>query len=388
MFMTILRSQRLPFCVGVRSFPFILAVALLSATFADDPTDKERGKVSSSSPSSLFAPANETQITYQVRQIVRLEGITSGSKLAKMWISIPGDEPGQKILDFSVASTPGEWTIVEDAERRGKFLRVDVANPTAESIDVEVAFIVKRNPIYVAIDHQQVGPLSDGLKKMLAENLALDSPHMEVTKAIKEIADQACGSESNIATQAMLLLGYVAKTVDHYSYSSDPDMPSCGIGDNATCMKQGGGCCTDLNSLFISLARARGIPARLQMGYRLQEKNGGKLVDPGYRCWVEYFVPGYGWISADVVEADTPGGLGPERWLSGLTARRLWLNTGREFQLAEVQSVDRVNHMSIAYAEIDGKPARLIPEGTDKPQITRKVLFTELASPTPDSGTR
>ncbi len=59
------------------------------------------------------------------------------------------------------------------------------------------------------------------------------------------------------------------------------------------------------------------------MGYRLQDKNRGKQVDPGYRCWVEYFVPGFGWVSADVVEADTPGGLGHERWMSGLTSRRL-----------------------------------------------------------------
>lgn len=155
-------------------------------------------------------------------------------------------------------------------------------------------------------------------------------------------------------------------------------MPKCGIGDAGNCLAQGGGCCTDLNSLFISLARARGIPARLQMGYRLQEKNVGKWVDPGYRCWVEYFVPGYGWISADVVEADTPGGLGPERWQTGLTARRLWLNSGREFRFEGLPAETRINHMSIAYAEIDGKPARLLPTGDLKPQITRQVRFEQI----------
>ena len=155
-------------------------------------------------------------------------------------------------------------------------------------------------------------------------------------------------------------------------------MPNCGIGDSALCRKQGGGCCTDLNSLFISLARSRGIPCRLAMGYRLQEKNLGKEVDPGYRCWVEYFVPGYGWISADVVEGDAPNGLGPDRWFTGLTARRVWLNQGREFSLASDQAVKRVNHMSIGYAEVDGKPVRLLPEGKLKTQLTRKVLFTEI----------
>jgi hypothetical protein len=204
---------------------------------------------------------------------------------------------------------------------------------------------------------------------------------MEVSDKIRKMADEVCGGETNLAAQASMLMDHVAKIADHYSYSKDPNMPNCGIGDAATCLAQGGGCCTDLHSLFIALARARGIPARLSMGYRLQEKNIDKLVDPGYRCWVEYFIPNYGWLSADIVEADTPNGLGPVRWSTGLTARRVWLNQGREFKLADDLKVGRVNHMSIAYAEIDGVPARLLPEGDLKPQITRKVQFSELATP-------
>jgi hypothetical protein len=33
--------------------------------------------------------------------------------------------------------------------------------------------------------------------------------------------------------------------------------------------------------------------------------------------------------------------------------------------------------MNIAYAEMDGVPARLLPEGNLNPQITRKVICTE-----------
>jgi hypothetical protein len=113
------------------------------------------------------------------------------------------------------------------------------------------------------------------------------------------------------------------------------------------------------------------------MGYRLQDKNRDKRVDPGYRCWIEYFVPGYGWISADVVEADTPGGLGHERWLFGLTSRRLFLNEGREFRVGVDAKAATVNHMSIGYAEIDGEPVRLLPQGELKPQITRTILYSE-----------
>ena len=326
--------------------------------------------------------AKELPVTYRVRQIVRIDEIPAGAKQFQAWVSIPDDEVNQRVLDFDVVAAPGKWTIVHDAEHRGRFVMVDVKNPSSPSLDVEVEFIVTRKPVLTPVDPAKAGPLTEGMRKALAADLAADAPHMEVTDKILEIADEVCGQETNLATQASMLMDYVAKVADHYSYSKDPNMPKCGIGDAKNCLAQGGGCCTDLHSLFIALARARSIPARLQMGYRLQEKNLGKMVDPGYRCWVEYFVPNFGWVSADIVEADAPNGLGPKRWTVGLTARRVWLNQGREFQLANNLAVERVNHMSIAYAEIDGVPARLLPEGELKPQITRQVMFTEL-SPSP-----
>ena len=327
---------------------------------------------------SVSTPMAEGAVTYRVKQLVSLEEIPKGAKKVRLWVSIPSDEANQKLRDFQVTACPGEWSVVEDKDHRGRFLDITVNRPEVEGIDVEVEFVVTRQPVFVAVDPNKVGPMSESLKRMLAEHLATDAPHMSVTTDIQQRADAACGDDQNIATQAKKLLAYVAATVDHYSISLDPAMPKCGIGDAGACLGQGGGCCTDLNSLFISLARARGIASRLQMGYRLQEKNINQRLDAGYRCWVEYFVPNYGWVSADVVEADRKDGLGPDRWFTGLTARRVWLNQGREFRLADDQTVDRVNHMSLGYAEIDGKPVRLLPVGDIPAQITREVLFTEV----------
>ena len=332
-------------------------------------------------PPATADPSKERPVTYKVHQIVHLDDIKPDAKTVRMWVAIPDDELNQKLLDFNVKSSPGKWSVVHDLENRARFLKVDIQNPKSDAIDVEVEFVVRRAPVYVTVDPKKVGSLSEGLQQAFAEHLVLDAPHMEVSDDILKMADEVCGKETNLATQAALLMDHVAKVADHYSYTKDPKMPKCGIGDAKICLVQGGGCCTDLHSLFIALARARGIPARLSMGYRLQEKNLDKMVDPGYRCWVEYFVPNYGWISADIVEADAPNGLGPARWSKGLTARRIWLNQGRDFKLTEDQAEDRVNHMSIAYAEIDGVPARLLPEGELKPQITRTVQFTELPSP-------
>jgi transglutaminase-like putative cysteine protease len=313
---------------------------------------------------------------YHVRQTVVLNDISKEAEQVRWWISIPDNERNQDLLDISVVSVPGEWSIERDADRGNRFLYVETKAPRSESLQAVVEFTLRRSAVSDRIDPAKVGPITDQHRRIYADELRWDAPHMQVTNDIRAIADEVCGGETNPAAQAAKLLAHVAASADHYS--KDPTKPHCGIGSAVDCMTNAGGCCTDLHSLFISLARARGIPTRLQMGYRLNPKNEGKEYDPGYRCWVEYFLPGNGWVSADIVEADAPEGLGPERWFTGLTEWRLWLNEGREFQLRPKQSGGPVNTMIIGHAEIDGRPARVLPEGDLPAQLSRTIQFTEL----------
>lgn len=327
--------------------------------------------------SSLPAPASALpdEVTYTVRQKVTLGPLEAGrKKRIDWWVSIPGDTRHQELLDISVVSAPGRWEIVREKEHGNRFLYVQVGPTEETSLEAVVDFTLKRRAVETRIDPARVGKITAGNWAFFIDELADDAPHMAVTPEIQKMADEACGDERNIAREARLLLDRVAEVADHYS--KDPTKPSCGVGDATACVKQGGGCCTDLHSLFIAMARARGIPARLQMGYRLLAKNTGKWVDPGYRCWAEYFVPSYGWVPADIVEADAAEGLGKAVWFSGLTVERLWLNQGRELMLPNDPTPAPVNHMSIGYAEIDGEPIRLLPEGELPTQITRQVRFT------------
>lgn len=300
--------------------------------------------------------------------------IPKGAKKMGFWVSIPDDGPAQRVLDLKVTSAPGPWKIVRDKDRACRFLYIDVAKPKTDTVTATVSFTVHRDAVSVKLDPANATALSDEQKALFAEELRLDSPHMEVTPAIRKMVSETCGDEKNPVVLAEKILNFVADTADHYS--KNPNVPNCGLGDAGVCIAKGGGCCTDLHSLFIAMARASGIPARLQMGYRLQAKNAGIEADPGYRCWVEYFIAGSGWVPADIVEADADAAT-RTRWFTGLTERRVHLNEGREFDLPLKRNSARVNHMSIAYAEIDGKPARVLPEGEKKPQIVRKVKYTE-----------
>jgi hypothetical protein len=323
------------------------------------------------------APATVTR-TYKVSQTLKLDDIPEKAKSVRWWITIPDDDRYQEVLDFAVTNAPGKWSIEREAAHGNRFLYLDVAAPGKAALETTVEFTIRRRSTFVDVDPKRVGALTDQQKPMFAADLRKDAPHMEVTEGVAKTANDVCGSETNLAIQAHKLLDYVADFADHYS--KDPTKPKCGIGDAADCIANKGGCCTDIHSLFIALARARGIPARLQMGYRVLEKNVGKTVDPGYRCWPEYFLPGYGWVPADIVEGDANDGLGRARWFSGLTERRIHLDEGRDFMLTPAQSAPgRVNTMILGYAEIDGVPARVLPAGDKLPQLTRTVTFTEIA---------
>lgn len=315
--------------------------------------------------------------TYHVRQTAVLSDVPAGAKNVKWWISIPADDRYQDVLDMTVVSAPGEWKTVREPDRGNRFLYTEIANPAAGKLSATVEFTVRRSSVFFEVDPANVGPITDSHRRLFADELRKDAPHMEATLMVRAMAKKLCGEEANVYTQARLLLDGVADYADHYS--KDPSKPKCGVGDAGDCMTNAGGCCTDLHSLFIALARSRGIPARLQMGYRLNAGNEGREVDPGYRCWAEYFLPGYGWVSADIVEADAPNGLGRARWFTGLTERRLWLNEGREFDLpGRSITAKRVNTMIIGYAEIDGVEARVLPDGDKLAQLSRKITFSEV----------
>lgn len=314
--------------------------------------------------------------TYQVRQTVHLTGIDPDAEHVRWWVSIPDTERHQDLLDLTVIDAPGTWSVKRADEQSGQFLYIEVDQPKAASLDAVIEFTLRRQGVYVDVDPKLVGPLTEKHRQLFADDLQRNAPNMVVTPEIQKIADKVCGEETNPAVQAQALLSHVAKIANHYSY--DSTVPTCGIGNASDCLTNLGGCCTDLHSLFISLARARGIPSRLQMGYRLNSTKEGQTYDPGYRCWVEYFLPGMGWTPADIVEADAPGGLGPDRWFTGLTEWRLWLNQGREFQLNPDQTAGPVNTMIIGYAEIDGVPARVLDHGDDKAQLFREIQFKEL----------
>lgn len=334
------------------------------------------------SGSGLITPDFVETRTVCLTQTVRLADVPEGARTLRLWVPVPSDRSWQRVLDITVDDAPGEWKIVPQAEGRGSFLFVDVADPAPGDHAVVVSCIVERQGVHFPLD--QVESLPDFQSELFGESLDPASPLMLVDENVQRLADAACGAETDIARQAVMLVHKVAEVADHYS--KDPSKPHCGRGSAQDCLVNGGGCCTDLHSLFIAMARARGIAARMQYGYRLLDAKAGSEFDPGYRCWVEYFVPGAGWVPTDIVAADNADDANPYRW-SSLSPYRVWLWEGRSFELTPANASGPVHTMLCAWAEIDGKPVEVLPADDGTPsRLTRMVAFEVLSHQRPDGA--
>lgn len=316
------------------------------------------------------APRVVDSRTIQLEQTVTVRDVSPEAKLLKMWVPIPSDTSWQRVLELSVVDAPKGWKLVTQADGRGDFLYAEAAGPFSGPVSVTVRCRVVREGVVASLEHA-TGPVDPAL---FASALDTAAPLMATDAQIARMAAEACGQERDIARQAALLMKAVAERADHYS--KDATKPHCGRGSAQDCLEHGGGCCTDLHSLFIALARERGIPARLQYGYRVLDSKAGSSYDPGYRCWIEVFVPGSGWVPTDIVAADGASDAGGPQ-VGSLSATRVWLWEGRSFELSPPAAQGRIDTMICGWAEVDGKPVDPLPAADGAPsKLARTVRFS------------
>jgi hypothetical protein len=317
----------------------------------------------------------ETRL-YRIRQTVSLNDVPADAREVRLWVPVPVDGAWQHVLDRKVVEAPSGWTLekqpVSDAEM------VVTRTKAQPSLKVVVETTVMRQSPVFDLNAGAAGDLQPTLFK---EDLRQDAPLMAADKDVLALANKACAGESDPRKKVVKLLDAVADAADHYS--KDASKPKCGRGSAEDCIAHGGGCCTDLHSLFIAAARSQGIPARMQYGYRLKADKVNTEYDPSYRCWVEFYLPNAGWVPTDIVVADAGEPAARKDSYGTLDARRVWLWQGRSLELVPRQSGAPIDTMSCGWAEIDGKPVNVLPEADGTPsKLSRTITFQDLTPET------
>ncbi|HEV2116494.1 MAG TPA: transglutaminase-like domain-containing protein, partial [Terriglobales bacterium] len=113
------------------------------------------------------------------------------------------------------------------------------------------------------------------------------------------------------------------------------------------------GNCTDFHSLFISLARSQGIPARFEIGFPLPEDQHSAEI-PGYHCWADFYLQGAGWVPVDISEAwQQPSRR--EYFFGAHDADRVQFTLGRDLVLSPRQEGPPLNYFVYPYVEMNGR---------------------------------
>lgn len=143
----------------------------------------------------------------------------------------------------------------------------------------------------------------------------------------------------------------------------DPETVGCGPGDVCALLIRPGGKCTDIHSVFVSLCRAAGVPAREVFGIR-QGKASGLDISTWQHCWAEFYLPGYDWVPVDPADVrkmmlknkleltDQKTQELREYFWGGWDQYRVKLAVGRDLVLNPPQAGSPLNTFGYPYAQI------------------------------------
>lgn len=283
-------------------------------------------------------------LTYQVT----LKDLPAGAARVAVWIPRPVTDSHQIVVLKKIDST---FHLGETHENRfgNHMLYGEILHPQGGTTEFAVEYEVTRKEFsqgaYADLARKDAGP--SPLPKNLAQFLQPDQL-VPIDGKIKELADENTRGKLGTIEKAHALYDYVFQTVRY-----DKSGTGWGRGDSLWVCDARHGNCTDFHSLFISLARAEGIPAKFEIGLPVPNTAEGTI--PGYHCWAEFFVNGLGWIPVDISEAWKDPKL-HDYFFGSVDSNRVQFSVGRDLTLNPKQKGKPLNYFVYPYAEVDGKP--------------------------------
>ncbi len=333
------------------------------------------------------------QATFQVRNELKVM-VPDGARRVRIWFALPQDDPAQQVGAFNVEA-PYPYRVERDSEGN-KVLYLEAENPRENELTVMESFTLTRSEVRSNVDATRARPLSESDRASL-ERYLRPNKYVVIDDYIRQLADHIVGDETNPVLAARKIYDWVLLNVDYWV--KDPKTKKASpVGSTTYCLIFRTGNCTDFESLWTSLARAKGIPARIVYGSFFKPDLEQKDLDQSYHCWAQFYAPGLGWIPHDVAVADLYAGdfsTNPDNevlvrrttadgtygydqakinyYFGNLDERRVTWSIGRDLILNPRQDGDPVNALPKAYVEIDGK---VHPEGKG---WVRKLTYQEVS---------
>jgi len=283
--------------------------------------------------------SNQFSFTYHVT----VKDLPKDSSKFNLWIPVAKDTFQQDIKDRKISS-PVPYKVLKDARYGNEFLFLDFKEIPKRPIDIQIAYQVETKGKRSRFDRASIkNQVEDDFDIYLGA-----SRLVVMNDEIKELARKATSRATTDLAKARGIYDYVIK---HMAY--DKSGTGWGQGDTMYACNVGKGNCTDFHSLFISLSRVSGIPARFKIGAQIPwDQTEG---DIGYHCWAEFYLPQYGWIPVDASEAWKNSKL-KEYYFGSTDPGKFTISMGRDIPLKPKQVGKPINIFIYPYAEVDGEP--------------------------------
>jgi hypothetical protein len=273
-----------------------------------------------------------------------LTGMNPNAHSVEAWIPLPREDRFQQVSGVKLDS-PAHVEVVNQPNSGNRIAHLSATVPPSGSIPVTIRFKVRRVEESADLAKAQANipePTGGGFASYLGPDRLVP-----IDGQIRVVSAKVGDPDGSSYQQARAIYDYVIANMIY-----DKSGTGWGRGDAIYACDVKKGNCTDFHSLFIAIARSRGIPARFTIGFPLGAQSAGKI--PGYHCWAEFYAGGQ-WVPVDASEAWKHPEL-RQYYFGHLDADRVAFTMGRDLVLKPRQKAEPVNFLIYPYVEVDGQP--------------------------------
>jgi len=220
-------------------------------------------------------------------------GVKAGS-LVRAWLPFAQEYRQQKKVKLISASPEPKLISPNDVDgnpvtggaQRSIYFEQRVEAP-AKPIEFKVVFDYTFYAYYPQLDVAKVQPLPADWN---GANLGERPPHIVFTPEIRQQVNEIIGSETNSLAKVQKIFHWVSDNVPWCAEDEYCIIPSLAL--KGFTARQGD--CGVQNTVFITMCRIAGIPARWQSGFETKPFD-----DWGMHDWAEIYLAPWGWLPAD-----------------------------------------------------------------------------------------
>jgi len=275
---------------------------------------------------------------------VVLKDIPRDAAQLKVWIPLLPENDYQIIEAMTIH--PSESAVIsQDKTYQNKILHYTFEPPFDKNYKINVKYKIRRLEY-----SNKSGEGDNGFKKAdIDEDVRIflkANQLVTLSPKVKKVAGEITEGKKSTIEKARAIYDYVMNNVSY-----DKTIAGWGNGDTERVCNIKAGNCTDFHSLFISLSRASGIPAKFIIGVPFEESEGETAK---YHCWAEFYDEQLGWIPVDISEAWKDKSK-YEYHFGALDENRLEFTQGRDIMLEPNHEGEPLNYFVYPYAEVDGE---------------------------------